>query len=177
MFKTIVVGTDGSGHADKAVSVGGDLAAKYDAELTLLHVRLRRNAEAADLRRLVDVQSFPNDVREEFERFEGMQRKKEVSTGGVVSASIPFPDEVLAAVGNIIIDKAAGIAQEHGATKIDCVISEGDPADVILDYAREQNADLIVLGTRGLSDVKGLFVGSVSHKVSHLADATCITVR
>jgi len=33
------------------------------------------------------------------------------------------------------------------------------------------------MGTRGLSDLKGLFVGSVSHKVSHLADCSCITVR
>lgn len=106
-----------------------------------------------------------------------MQEKKEASTGGIVSASIPFPSEVLVAVGDTIIDKSVGIAQEHGATKIDCVIMEGDPADAILTYAKGQNADLIVLGTRGLSNLKGLFVGSVSHKVSQLAECSCIMVR
>ncbi len=33
---------------------------------------------------------------------------------------------------------------------IDGVITEGDPADVILDCAKDQNADLIVMGARGL---------------------------
>ena len=50
MFKTLVVATDGSDHADKAVAVAGDLAAKYSANMTLLHVLMRRNAAAADLR-------------------------------------------------------------------------------------------------------------------------------
>ena len=49
--------------------------------------------------------------------------------------------------------------------------------DAILDCAKDRNADLIVMGTRGLSDLKGRFVGSVSHKLSHLADCTFITVR
>jgi nucleotide-binding universal stress UspA family protein len=177
MFKTIVVATDGSDHAEKAVAVAGDLAAKYDAEIILLHVFLRRNAEATDLRRLIDVQMLPDKLREEFERFEGMQEQRRVSAMTVVSASIPFPEDVLVAVGNAIVDKAQDIAKQHGATKISRVITEGDPANVILHSAKDRNADLIVLGTRGLSDLTGLFVGSVSHKVSHLADCTCITVR
>ena len=177
MFKNIVVATDGSDHADKAVAVAGDLAAKYDAEITLLHVILRRNAEATDLRRLIDVQALPAKLREEFERFEGMQEKRRVSASTAVSVSIPFPEDVLVGVGNVIVDKAKDIAKQHGASKINRVITGGDAADIILGTAKDRNADLIVMGTRGLSDLKGLFVGSVSHKVSHLADCTCITVR
>jgi len=177
MFKTIVVATDGSDHADKAVAVAGDLAAKYDATVTLLHVHLRRNAAAADLRRLIDVKQLPDGPREEFERFESMgATSRGLADGGLV-VSIPLPESVLLAVGDALIDKAVGIAKGHGATKIDRVITQGDPADVILNCARDRNADLIVMGTRGLSDLKGLFVGSVSHKVSHLADCTCISVR
>ncbi len=178
MFKTILVATDGSDHADKAIAVAGDLAAKYGANMTLLHVLLRRNAAAADLRKLIDIEKRPDGLREEFERFESMGGATSVaSADGAVAVSMPLPSEVLVAVGNALIDKAEGIAKEHGATKIDRVVTEGDPADVILNCAKDRNADLIVMGTRGLSDLKGLFVGSVSHKVSHLANCTCITVR
>jgi nucleotide-binding universal stress UspA family protein len=40
-----------------------------------------------------------------------------------------------------------------------------------------EKANLIVSGARGLSDLKGLLVGSVSHKLSHLSPVTCITVK
>ena len=65
----------------------------------------------------------------------------------------------------------AGIAGASLAAEL------GDAARVILDCAKERNADLIVMGTRGMSDLRGLLVGSVSHKVSHLADCSCVTVR
>jgi nucleotide-binding universal stress UspA family protein len=178
MFKKIVVATDGSDHAEKAVAVAGDLAAKYDAEVTLLHVLLSRNVAAADVRRLIDVQMLPQNLREEFERFEGMQESKEVSTPSIAfSASLAFPEEVLVGIGDAIIEKAEGIAKDHGAKNIDRLTGEGDPADVILLTANYRHADLIILGTRGLSTLDGLLVGSVSHKVSQLADCTCITVR
>ena len=177
MFKNILVATDGSDHADKAVAVAADLATRYGVGLTLLHVLLRRNAEAADLRSLIDVENLADDTREEFERFEEMQRAKDAATAGVVSVSFPFPAKILAAVGNAIIDKAEGIAKEHGVAAIDRVVLEGAPADAILDVAKSKDTDLIVLGTRGQSDLQGLLVGSVSHKVSHLAQCTCISVR
>ena len=55
--------------------------------------------------------------------------------------------------------------------------SEGDPADCILETAAREKADMIVIGSRGLSNLKSLLVGSVSHKVSHLADCTCVSVK
>ena len=178
MFKTIVVATDGSNHAEKAVAVAGDMAAKYAAQMTLLHVLPRRDISAADVRRLIDVQTLPPNLREGFERFEGMQKTKEVTTAGyAIPAPLAFPEDVLAGVSNAILDKAEGIAKEHGASKIERILAKGDPAGIILDCARDQNADLIVMGTRGSSDLGGLLVGSVSHKVSHLADCTCIAVR
>lgn len=178
MFKTIVVATDSSDHAGKAVAVAGDLAAKYDANLTLIHILLRRDSEASDIRSLIDVNNLPDSQREDLERFESLQQQRKKGTSGVViSVAIPIPEDLLVAVGNAIIAKAEAIAREHGASKIDSIMSEGDPADIIVDCARSRSADLIVLGTRGLSGLKGMFVGSVSHKVSQLADCTCITVR
>ncbi len=48
---------------------------------------------------------------------------------------------------------------------------------MILDIAKSENADLIVTGARGLSDVKALVVGSVSHKLAQMSPVTCVTVR
>jgi len=51
-----------------------------------------------------------------------------------------------------------------------------DPAKRIVEAAHE-GADPIVMGSRGLSDLKGLFQGSVSHKVSSRAPCTCLMVK
>ena len=120
----------------------------------------------------------PGLIREEFERIETLQAARDLGTAGVaVSVSIPFSPEIIIGVGNAITEKAEAIAKEHGVSRVDSVMAGGDAADVILNCAKDRNADLIVMGTRGLSDLKGLFVGSVSHKVSHLADCSCIMVR
>ena len=57
------------------------------------------------------------------------------------------------------------------------VVHEGDPASAILAVAKEADADLIVMGRRGLGDLAGLLLGSVSQKVTHLAECACLTVR
>lgn len=44
-------------------------------------------------------------------------------------------------------------------------IIEGSPAMSIVDFIVEENADLVVMGSRGLSGLKELFLGSVSHYV------------
>jgi nucleotide-binding universal stress UspA family protein len=53
---------------------------------------------------------------------------------------------------------------------------QGDIADVILAVAADLDADAIVLGTRGLSGVKSLMLGSVSHRVVHHADRAVLIV-
>lgn len=53
----------------------------------------------------------------------------------------------------------------------------GDPAANIIEYVKENNIDAVVMGSRGMSDLRGLLVGSVSHKVSSLAECTCIMVK
>jgi nucleotide-binding universal stress UspA family protein len=46
-----------------------------------------------------------------------------------------------------------------------------------LQRARDRHVDMIFLGSRGLGDAKGLLMGSVSHKVAHLAECTCVSVK
>lgn len=50
-------------------------------------------------------------------------------------------------------------------------------AGTILDVAKEEAAGLILMGTRGLSDWDRLLMGSVAHKVVHLADVPVLIVR
>jgi nucleotide-binding universal stress UspA family protein len=51
------------------------------------------------------------------------------------------------------------------------------PADAILDYARENGVDLIVMGTHGRSGVAHLFMGSVAERVVRMALCPVLTVR
>ncbi len=53
----------------------------------------------------------------------------------------------------------------------------GHVAPHIIDTAKAENADLIVLGTRGHSDFTALLVGSVAHKVIHHAHCPVLVTR
>jgi nucleotide-binding universal stress UspA family protein len=54
---------------------------------------------------------------------------------------------------------------------------QGDPADAILDVAEEQNADLIIVGNKGMSGAKRFLLGSVPNKVSHHAPCSVMIIR
>ena len=49
-------------------------------------------------------------------------------------------------------------------------ILEGTPGTNIANVARIEKIDLIVMGSRGVTDFEGLFLGSVAHQVLHKAD-------
>jgi nucleotide-binding universal stress UspA family protein len=85
--------------------------------------------------------------------------------------------DIRQAGANEVLHKAETQARNHGATRIERVIEEGDPTRRILALAKARGVDMIVMGSRGLGDLQGLLLGSVSHKVGHLAKCTCITVR
>jgi nucleotide-binding universal stress UspA family protein len=54
---------------------------------------------------------------------------------------------------------------------------EGPAAEAILALAESGRADLIIMGTRGLGALKGLVLGSVSHKVVHMAHCPVLMIR
>lgn len=63
-----------------------------------------------------------------------------------------------------------------GLANTETVLLQGDPAVSILEYAAEHQADLIVIGSRGLNTLKELFLGSVSHYiVQHAKMAVLVT--
>lgn len=49
---------------------------------------------------------------------------------------------------------------------------EGDPASVIVSFAKQNEIDLIVMGTRGLGAIKGALLGSVSQEVLQRAECS-----
>ncbi|APQ61265.1 Stress response protein NhaX [Paenibacillus polymyxa] len=54
---------------------------------------------------------------------------------------------------------------------------KGDPAHEILNYARDSKQQLIIIGSRRLSGIKEMMLGSVSHKVSQLSSCPVLIVH
>ena len=57
------------------------------------------------------------------------------------------------------------------------IMARGSPAPAILDVARDRQANLIVMGTVGMSAVERALLGSVSEKVSRHAACPVLLVR
>jgi nucleotide-binding universal stress UspA family protein len=81
-------------------------------------------------------------------------------------ASSNVDDAVKALVGEGI--------DAHGAVE-DTVF--GHAARYITEAAKEHGADVIVMGSRGRTDVAGMVLGSTAHKVIHLTDLPVLVVR
>jgi nucleotide-binding universal stress UspA family protein len=81
------------------------------------------------------------------------------------------------AIGDRLMSRARDRAQQKGVQTMQTVLEDGDPANTILRVAERLQVGMIFVGSRGLGDVKGLLMGSVSHKVAHLAECTCVTVK
>jgi nucleotide-binding universal stress UspA family protein len=73
--------------------------------------------------------------------------------------------------------KDAGGSIEEAGVQVETYAREGDPADAILDVAEEQNADLIVVGNKGMTGAKRFLLGSVPNKVSHHAPCSVMIIR
>ena len=149
MFKSILVPVDGSTHAEKALGVAAQLARASSATLHLMTVA-----------------EFPPDNIGLFtggtaEPFSEVEREKLAE--GMKEEAHKVIEKALAAVD------LAGIEVKE-ATR------QGRPAERINEEAEKLGADAIVMGSRGVSDMRGMVFGSVSHKVSHIASCTVITV-
>ena len=84
---------------------------------------------------------------------------------------------LLIEIGEHIIEGAKGRAEQNGLENVDVRLEAGDPADRILECIDEEKIDCVIMGSRGLNDLKGLFLGSVSHKIANRAPCTCIAVK
>ncbi|MBI3647218.1 MAG: universal stress protein [Actinobacteria bacterium] len=131
MFERILLAVDGSEHSALTVPVAADLAKKYGATVTVLHVREFTKRFGADV-----------EIDPENE-------------------SQAFVDRVLAELRGEGVDARGEVRR----------VPAGQVPREIVDVAGDEEAGLIVMGTRGRTEWQSLLVGGVAHKV--MAHATC----
>ena len=131
MYRRILVPSDGSEHALKAVRVAAGLAKEFDSEVVLLCVV-----------------SVPQAL---------------VMTAGIGEQVL---DEYIEQTGREALDPALRILAEVGVGA-EVKIQMGAAAEEIIREAHETRADLIIMGKRGMGEIKGLLLGSVSDRVTH----------
>ena len=68
-------------------------------------------------------------------------------------------------------------ALEQRGVEVETVVCEGYAATVIVDEATARNADLIVIGTHGLSGLKHLLLGSIAERVVQKAPCPVLCVK
>ncbi len=145
MFKTIVVGTDGSDTAAQAVRQAVELARAVGGELELVTAY-----------EPVPAQRLGNERRDAPED---------------LSWAINPREDVDATL------EAAAIVARDAGVPARVYARQGDPADAVLDVAEECEADLIIVGNKGMTGAKRFLLGSVPNKISHHAPCSVMIIR
>ena len=145
MFRSIVVGTDGSDTASQAVREAVDLASALGATVELVSAY------------------------------------EPVPAGRLQEERRSAPEDMQWAIGpredvEATLEAASEVAREAGVSA-NVYPRQGDPADAILDVAEEREADLIVVGNKGMTGAKRFLLGSVPNKVSHHAPCSVLIIR
>lgn len=137
MFERILVAVDGSPHSSKTIPVASDLARRYGATVTVVHVR-------------------------EHERYEGQD----------VDLGPPLEAEAL-------VDAALGVFREAGVNASGVIrrVTPGHTPKAIIEVAEESQAELIVIGTRGMTELRSLVLGGVANKIVQNATCPVLLVR
>jgi len=139
-YSNIVVGTDGSEPAWRAVTHALDLAKAMDATLHLVQAVPRPMVDAGMAGVAVAVPSMQETV-DTFKAFLDAQ------------------------------------VEPLGHDAISVHVREGSAVDVLIDVAEEVGADVIVVGSRGMTGAKRFVVGSVPNAVSHHAGCAVLIVK
>ncbi|HTA36985.1 MAG TPA: universal stress protein [Solirubrobacteraceae bacterium] len=145
MFKSIVVGTDGSDTATQAVRQAVELARAVNGRLDLVSAYEPVPAQRLNEER----RSAPEDLQ------------WAISPREDVDATL----------------QAAAVPAQEAGVPVELFARQGDPADAILDVAEEREADLIVVGNKGMTGAKRFLLGSVPNKVSHHAPCSVLIIR
>ena len=142
MYKKIVVGTDGSETAAKALKEATTLASMSGAHL---HIAM----------------ATP-----------GMPM---MSSPEMMMAAVPFADAGEQATRSVL-EGAEAFARDAGVEVSTHVLS-GDPADGLLSLCEQVDADLLVIGNRGMQGARRFFLGSVSSRCAHHASCSILIVH
>ncbi len=149
MFRKILVGVDGSESALRAVDLAAGLSKAHDAQIVLMHV--------AQLSAIAD-QALKMSATEHLKE---------------------NPKGIMEKLSQDVLDQARARALQAGASegRISDAMADGDQARRLIQTAKREEADLIVLGSRGRGRLEGLLLGSVSQKVAALAPCACLIAR
>jgi nucleotide-binding universal stress UspA family protein len=141
----IVVGTDGSDTAMKAVGKAAELARQTDGKLAIVSA------------------------------YKPISAVKISGTAGVGAEANSWAEGLSESAVEAILRDAAQFAKAQG---VDCEVHsrKGDPADALLSVAKDTNAELIVVGNRGMTGARRV-LGSVPNKVTHHADCSVMVVK
>jgi nucleotide-binding universal stress UspA family protein len=75
-----------------------------------------------------------------------------------------------------ILDSAFDILKPVKA-KVSTAIEEGTPEQCIIEAANAANADLIIMGARGIKGIKSLFIGSVTRSIAHNSSKPVLIIK
>jgi nucleotide-binding universal stress UspA family protein len=149
-IRKILVSTDGSGNAKRAVTAAIDLAKHYGAELLIVTI-----LDMGVTRIYTPIAPFPTDS--DYNQF--FQTAK--------------------ADGQKIVDEAVTTAKQNSLPKVNGKVLEtmDSVPEAILNSAEKEEVDTIVVGTRGLGGFKKLVLGSVSSAIVAHAHCSVLVVR
>jgi len=167
VYDTILYPTDGSKGADAVIDHARDLAGRYDATVHVLFV--------------VDAEHIESGMAprhgEEGRQVTGMMKREEELAGeGHMSRNDDGLFAALEEHGHEVTEAIAETLQESAVEAVPAV-KEGEPYQVITDYATEIDADLIAMGTHGRRGISRQLIGSVTEKVVRTAETPVLTVR
>lgn len=78
--------------------------------------------------------------------------------------------------GKEVLDKDRAFLEEKGLQAA-YHLEKGAPAQAIVRFAKEKDVDLIVIGSRGLSEMTSHLIGSVSDGINHKAPCSVLIVH
>jgi nucleotide-binding universal stress UspA family protein len=156
-YTCVVVGTDGSATAERAVRHAADLA-------------------IVDGARMVVVTAFEGQRRTAMEQLAGTDHEP---TGDGRQATPSDLRWMLTDRGQAdgVAHRGREIARAAGVNGVVIQSDEGDPAEVLIDAARLYDADLVVVGSVGLVGPQRFLLGSVAASVLHHAPCDVLVVE
>ncbi|MEQ8733328.1 MAG: universal stress protein [Rhodospirillaceae bacterium] len=168
MFKRIVVAIDGSDQSTSAFNLAASLTSP-ECEIHLVH-SLLVGTSISDLMDIAKKEGFEKEIADDLNDSEVLP----VAAGTPHGAAMPpviIANETLQKFGQLLLDKLATkvSGKDFGAVHKHIGVATADKD--IVDYAKNKNADLIVIGSRGHGKLKSLVLGSVSQSV--IVEAQC----
>jgi nucleotide-binding universal stress UspA family protein len=155
LFENVLVPLDGSEHSLRALETTIQIARKFDAKITLIHVY---SVTATPVIMPEPTTLIPSGVL--------------VMTPSEVTKIVETAREV---GRGILTDGRQKVESEN--IEVETVLKEGNTVQEITKFAREAKSDLIVMGVKGIGRLRELLVGSVSEGVVKQAPCPVLIVK